>query len=494
MNVTHTCLPSSLCSFLHVTECDQLTHSVIPAQAGIHFKTIQLDSRLRGNDDQMGMPTIKGIVIKNEMAVWTEIKACGRMTKLIFLSTIILIFFLQVLQADIKSTGSSNINFNLNNDTSTEMQLTPTGLGIGTITSQNLHVIGQSIFSSNLFVGVTSGNASLVYSGLMQMNVETVSSNTTLSGNSIIFAGSASANITLTLPSASSCNGRVYRIKKDALSSATYGDYQHVRVAATTDLIDGHKYYYMSRELNELPFLSVISDGTTWRIIAKSPQVTPLIGWENCIGYWKLDETSGTSAADSSRYDNTGTLNNFTFSGCTVSGNVSTGLGFDGSNDWLGVNGVSNLDTPDAITVALWIYDYNGTTTDFDITKDSGTNPNRCWGLRPNSATTMYFHLWSSAPTLGALIPANSYVVGSWFHSVCTGYAKAGTIYMAVYKNGVLIGTTTFAGTQLQVSTAQDIWMGADVDSYTREKIDDVRLYNRALTTDEIWWIYQEGL
>lgn len=69
---------------------------------------------------------------------------------------------------------------------------------------------------------------------------------------------------------------------------------------------------------------------------ALSPaEVRDLYNWApRPIGYWKLDEGSGTDAYDSSGNDRTGTLSN----GAWASGKFGKGLYFDGSGDYLEIN------------------------------------------------------------------------------------------------------------------------------------------------------------
>jgi len=55
----------------------------------------------------------------------------------------------------------------------------------------------------------------------------------------------------------------------------------------------------------------------------------------NLIGWWKLDETSGTVAADSSGYGNDGTV---VGGGPWVSGYIDGALDFDGDDAWVGTS------------------------------------------------------------------------------------------------------------------------------------------------------------
>ena len=73
---------------------------------------------------------------------------------------------------------------------------------------------GNAIISEQLFVGGSSGSSNLNVNGTIGYGFQTVTSSTTLSGNSIVLVDSSAGNITLSLPEASSYSGRKYTIKK----------------------------------------------------------------------------------------------------------------------------------------------------------------------------------------------------------------------------------------------------------------------------------------
>lgn len=73
--------------------------------------------------------------------------------------------------------------------------------------------------------------------------------------------------------------------------------------------------------------------------------------------HYKLDETSGTTASDSSGRGNTGALTGgLDFSNDSVPGAIGNGLDFDGSNDYISVADGSGLPTTgDDFTVTTWL-------------------------------------------------------------------------------------------------------------------------------------------
>ena len=113
-------------------------------------------------------------------------------------------------------------------------------------------------------MGTANPLSTLEISGTLGMNVQSVSSNTTLSGNSVVLA-TLSANTTLTLPAASSVTGRQYTIKKTSNSHTLA-----VVVASGGGNIDGNGKLSLTSSGNGYPFATVISDGSAWYILRRS--------------------------------------------------------------------------------------------------------------------------------------------------------------------------------------------------------------------------------
>src|SRR4030042_2476712 len=70
------------------------------------------------------------------------------------------------------------------------------------------------------------------------------------------------------------------------------------------------------------------------------------------VGWWKLDETSGTIAADSSGYGNNGTIYG---NPQWVMGNIGGALQFDGNGNYVDCGTSTVLQVRDQITLACWI-------------------------------------------------------------------------------------------------------------------------------------------
>ena len=175
---------------------------------------------------------------------------------------------LSTVSGDVRSLDGT-IKFDSNNNGVPEAVLNSTGFGLGTITpSANLHVDGNSIVSGTLVVGGTSNasGSNLHINGSWGLSVETVTGNTTLSGNSVVLADASAGNISLTLPAASTVSGRVYTVKKTGNS--------HTLLLGSATLIDGLPGIELSSSSSAYPYVQVMSDGITWRVLNRSREGT----------------------------------------------------------------------------------------------------------------------------------------------------------------------------------------------------------------------------
>ena len=148
--------------------------------------------------------------------------------------------------------------------------------------------------------------------------------------------------------------------------------------------------------------------------------------------HYTFDETSGTTAADSSGSGNTGTLTNMTGTEWTT-GRIGGALNFDGSNDRITVP-IAALDGATAFSAALWInLNPAGEMYWLSVANAAATNEllvgrvadgdfRWYWnhGVKPDpfsttSWTSTWKHLVLTRPSAGNLM--NIYVDGSLVHT-----------------------------------------------------------------------------
>lgn len=83
---------------------------------------------------------------------------------------------------------------------------------------------------------------------------------------------------------------------------------------------------------------------------------------QGLVGYWRLDEGSGTTAGDSSGNNNNGIIYGATW----VDGKIEKALNFDGNDDYISIAHSPSLEFSDSVTVAGWIK-IEGTTGDHQV-------------------------------------------------------------------------------------------------------------------------------
>lgn len=214
---------------------------------------------------------------------------------------------------------------------------------------------------------------------------------------------------------------------------------------------------------------------------------------DGLVGWWKLDQGSGTSAADSSGNGNTGTLTN----GPTwAAGKRGTAVSFDGVDDYVSVPNGGGLNNVSTGSIAMWVK-WTGTQDagygfgSVLARQSNGQFSNNIISLTTNDPNTAKV-LWSfQSYAANDITGATSPISGRWRHIVIT--FTSGTHKM--YMDGVLDGSSATLGGNYD-NLAIPLTIGAWIDdggSYSTSVIDDVRIYNRALSAQEAYAIYMAG-
>lgn len=210
---------------------------------------------------------------------------------------------------------------------------------------------------------------------------------------------------------------------------------------------------------------------------------------DGLVGWWKLNEGSGTSAVDSSGQGNTGTLTN----GPTwVSGKRAQAVSFDGSDDYIQLP-AQLIAIGNTFTFTAWIYFTGSLTTRYTVFGQENAASAFMFevGQGPGSAGTgrvgsLYSGQVDADSVSGVLL------VNTWTH---IAYTKNGTgATSTIYINGRSVGLATNIGlTYSNSSGTKAIGRRSAASQVFSGSIDDVRLYNRVLTETEIKAIYMAG-
>jgi hypothetical protein len=204
------------------------------------------------------------------------------------------------------------------------------------------------------------------------------------------------------------------------------------------------------------------------------------------IAQLKFDEISGTTATDA-----TGSGWNGTLVGGTLwaAGRSSNAVDLDGTNDYVSLP-TGALSSCTTCTVAAWvnldaasnwmrIFDFgSGTSTYMFLTPKNGANGKIRFAIKNNGSSEQIIDGTSALAT------------GGWHHVAVTLNGATGILYV----DGVQVGSNT--GMTLKPSdmgsTTQN-WIGRSQynDPYLNGRVDDFRIYNKALTVGEIAFLAQ---
>jgi hypothetical protein len=214
---------------------------------------------------------------------------------------------------------------------------------------------------------------------------------------------------------------------------------------------------------------------------------TNVSGPSGLVGWWKLDESAGTTAADSSGNGNNGTLSGGAWQ--ASGGQLAGALNFN-SGDYVDCGSGASLSTP-SVTVAFWMKPSQmavmGPVDKLPMTTGIG------YALRLRDTGDIWFRLGSEPGTQYDVYGDRRYTNGVWTHVAATFDSASGAARL--YINGVVAAhqptcaiTLNAASTHLlfakENKTGSEPYAGL---------LDDVRVYDHALTSNEIATVMSGG-
>jgi hypothetical protein len=191
------------------------------------------------------------------------------------------------------------------------------------------------------------------------------------------------------------------------------------------------------------------------------------------VGYWAMDDGSGSTAIDSSGNGNSATLTN----GPTwTAGHMNGAIAFNGNTSFASV----------LIPTSMWNSFSGGFSVSF-------------WALTSDAAGTVPISAFGSATSFG--LYSGSWYIGdgsSWTH-INSGISSDGAWHfyaftwdgtaITSYCDGVKIQQAAFSGASFAGIPNNQLVMGMDnrgSGSYFPGSMDEIRLYNRSLSASEV--------
>jgi|GEM_PF-6614926 len=204
------------------------------------------------------------------------------------------------------------------------------------------------------------------------------------------------------------------------------------------------------------------------------------------IGYWKFDEGSGSTVADSSGHSISGTIRNFN-ENQWVDGKYGKALSFNVAN-YVDFGDVNSLEGLPAETITAWIKinDFSGSLSEFHTIVSKGRGEHLDLFVLQNGHVLGFVERGKQSNPM----PLNGQTIleqGKWYF-VASVYDGS---KISLYVNGNLDGSTQAQlGETINNEKEFQIGKSNTDNSYFNGVIDEVRIYNRALSADEIQKLY----
>jgi uncharacterized repeat protein (TIGR01451 family) len=205
---------------------------------------------------------------------------------------------------------------------------------------------------------------------------------------------------------------------------------------------------------------------------------------DGLVAEWHFDEGSGSVLVDSSGNGNDGVIHGATW----VERKYGGALSFDGRNDYIKVPYSESLYIHGSFAIELWVYieGNQGTYRELIGNRGSGTRGEYSWVMMISPDNE--FEYWVGDPhSTYTLIKGKKLTTNAWYHVVFIRDAGVGKIYL----NGKLDNSMPSIDVGHLTS---DIAIGYDIqiDKYPFNGIiDEIRIYNRVLTAEEIKQHYE---
>lgn len=230
---------------------------------------------------------------------------------------------------------------------------------------------------------------------------------------------------------------------------------------------------------SEIHFLGLVLAITTfWSV-----PVVAQPGVPNLVAAYNFNQGSGTTLSDVSGNNLNGTLSGPTW---TTEGRFGGALTFDGVNDWVTVPDNNALDLTTGMTLEAWVYPTAAGSAPFwrnvMIKERSGGESYNLYAADGANVPVAYVVRAAQTNTPLDAKGTTGLPLNTWSHLAVT-YDGAN---LRLYVNGTQVGTRAVSGALVTTTGPLRIGGNSIWGEYFQGRIDEIRIYNRALTVAEL--------
>ena len=214
----------------------------------------------------------------------------------------------------------------------------------------------------------------------------------------------------------------------------------------------------------------------------------------NCYAQWHLDESTGTDIADSSGNARDGTT---TGSPTWEAGKLNNCLLFNGSTQYATFGNIAAFERTDSFSLECWFRCNVAATTGYVISKMNAAVVG--YGLALiGSAVRM--GIWGTDGPFSqgfTRITTPTYADGNWHHVIATYNGNSAVSGVVIWVDGAQPATTTAGTTPIPTSIvttqALQICGRTRLEVLFNRNIDEVVIYNKVLTRQDVLFRYNGG-
>ena len=201
------------------------------------------------------------------------------------------------------------------------------------------------------------------------------------------------------------------------------------------------------------------------------------------LAHWNFNEGSGNIAYDCSGNENDGTIGNASF----IESEGRRGLDFNGTSSTVSIPASAFQDIDDQVSVAMWTYGGDNLPSQNSVFFALDGRGRQVFDVNLPSSSSQI--VWEAPDRIDEPATEEEFK-GSWTHWVFTKNATTGV--MEIYRNGALFHSETNRFDTIGTISAASI--GSQFSSsFYDGMIDEVRLYNVALTDTEVTGLFEDS-